>query len=282
MRARGLHCLGIVMALVASAALHVQPAAAAPVYVAGTGNEFGTLNLTTGTFSPIGTLALPTGDHFMFGMGFGADGNLYGLDANLAGAHLWRINTTTAALTDLGPVGQNVSGATADASGRMYITSDSQTNSLYYQLLPPSTTSIVKGSTGVIAGGLVAVTPDGTELFTSFAPTLTTLPFHLGRIDPASGATTDLGSTGFAPIAGLFVNGTLYGFDSGFAIITINTSTGAGTQVGTYSLPNDDQIVAVASPAASIGIPEPSSVVLGLVATVLVGSVGLVRRRRRA
>ncbi len=61
-------------------ALATPAALAGPtVYVTGFGNEFGMFDLATGSFSQIATLALPTGD-LMYGMGYGADRYLYGVD----------------------------------------------------------------------------------------------------------------------------------------------------------------------------------------------------------
>ena len=127
------------------------PARAEPVvYVAGDRNEFGTLSLTSGAFTPIGTLALPPGD-LMFGMGFGPDGNLYGLDKQLPDAHLYRIDTTNAHLTDLGAIGLSNVDATADANGKLYALSR-DFNSTYYTMIPPSPATNVVGPTGIQIG----------------------------------------------------------------------------------------------------------------------------------
>ena len=73
---------------------------------------------------------------------------------------------------------------------------------------------------------------------------------------------------------GLFVNGTLYGFDYvSDAIVTIDTSTGMGTKVGTYDLGGDV--------IYSSAVPEPSSLVLGLIGVALAGSFRFARHRRR-
>ncbi len=111
----------IVVAVAAAWAMAATPSAKADptVYVAGSGNEFGTLDLTTGVFTSIGTLNLAAGDN-IYGMGFGADGKLYGFDSSLSDAHLFQINTSNAALTDLGAIGMSVIDATADAAGTLY------------------------------------------------------------------------------------------------------------------------------------------------------------------
>jgi hypothetical protein len=262
---------GMTLAILLGLACAVVPPAAkadANVYVTGLNNEFGTLDLTTGAFSQITTLNLPAGD-LMFGMGFGADGNLYGVDSQ-PDANLWRINRFDGSLTDLGSIGLSATDATSDAKGKLYVLSQ-DLNAIYYTMNPPSTTPTVVGPIGMSSGGLMAVSADGSQLFTTTQST-----YDLVRINPTTGATTTLGPTGFMIDNGLFVDGTLYAFDiSTNAIVTIDTTTGAGTQVGTYNLPNGDIIL------SSAVIPEPSSLVLGLIGAVLAGSFRLARHRRR-
>jgi hypothetical protein len=261
---------GTLAILIAMACAVASPAAKADpiVYVTGLGNEFGTLDLVTGAFSQITTLALPAGD-LMYGMGFGADGNLYGVDSQ-PDANLWQINTSNGALTDLGAIGFSATDATSDASGKLFVLSQ-DLNAIYYTMNPPSTTPNEIGPIGFSSGGLAAVTPDGSVVYTTTQST-----YDLVSINAATGATNDIGPTGFMIDNGLFVNGTLYAFDTSVnAIVTIDTSTGAATQVGTYFLPNGDPIL------SSAAVPEPSSLVLGLIGAVLAGSYGLARQRWR-
>jgi hypothetical protein len=279
MTMRNLLHLGVLAAIVLSGALSPSTAdAGSTVYVAGSGNEFGTIDLTTGNFTSIGTLNLPTNDS-IFGMGFGADGNLYGVDSQ-ADAHLWQINIKTAAVTDLGAIGQSSIGAGADSSGKLY-SLDQSPSASFYTMNPPSLATNVVGSTGFTGDGLVAPNAAGTQVFASALINAGSSPDELYSINPTTGMATDIGSTGFLVFSGLFVNGTLYGFSGTGDIITINTSSGAGTQVASYSLPNGDAIDASALLVTTQGVPEPSSLVLGLVGTVLAGSVGLIRHRRR-
>jgi hypothetical protein len=251
------------------------------VYVAGSGNEFGTLNLTTGAFTDIGTLNLPTNDN-IFGMGFGSDGKLYGLDATLPTANLYQINTSNANATLIGPTNpaESAIDGTADASGKMYALSQ-DTNAIFYTMTPATTgtTTTVVGPTGISSTGLMAVNASGTQIFTgAYDPMTGTTDLY--SINPTTGVATLIGDTGFYIINGLFVNGTLYGFDDVTnAIVTINTTTGVATQVATYSLPSGDAIFASAL-LTTTSIPEPSSVVLGLIAVAAGGSLGLLRRRR--
>jgi hypothetical protein len=247
-------------------------AAADMVYVATADNEFGTVNLTTGVFTQIGTLSLPAND-FIFGMGFGADGNLYGVDSISPNAELYRINTSTAQLTAVGALGHSAIDATTDASGKMYAISQ-DANGLFYTLQPPSTTTNDVGLTGIQSTGLAAVTADGSELFTAaFNPS--TGNYALYSVNQSTGNATEIGDTGFSPVNGLFVQGTLYGFDfATHAIITINTATGAGTQVAAFNLPAGDSIFASATPADNIASVAPEPMSLTLLATGALGLLG--------
>jgi len=253
--------------------------AGSTVYVAGSGNEFGTIDLTTGTFTPIGTLNLPAND-VLYGMGFGANGNLYGLD-NQSNANLWQINVTNGNVTNIGAVGESAIGSSADAAGKMFSLSQ-DASAIFYTLNSPSLTTNVVGATGITGDGLAAVNAAGTAMYTSIIPTGGGTD-HIGRVDVNTGMVTDLGDSGFSVYTGLFVQGTLYGFD-GFSdvIITINTTTGAGTQIATYSLPNGDAIDASATFVGSSSIPEPSSLALSLIATAAAASFGAIRHRRRS
>jgi hypothetical protein len=244
------------------------------VYVTGIGNEFGTLDLATGAFRQIATLNLPAGD-LIYGIGFGADGKLYGVDSQ-PDANLWQINTSNGALNDRGAIGFSAFDATSDASGKLYVISQ-DAHAIYYTMNPPSPTPTVVGPTGITSEVLMAVNADGTELFTT-TQRATSSTYDLVSLNPMTGMPTTLGSTGFIVDAGLFVGSTLYGFDTTRdAIVSLNTTTGAGTQVGTYYLPNGDPIFSAALP-----VPEPSSLVLGLIGTGLAVSVCLIRHHRLA
>ncbi len=129
----------------------------------------------------------------------------------------------------------------------------------------------------------MAVNASG-SIFTSILVNNGFSPDDLGKINPSTGVATDLGSTGFLIFSGLFVGDTLYGFTpSSFSspteIVTLNTTTGAATAGPTYSLPNGDVINAAAAqfPAS---VPEPSSLILGLISTVALVSVSRFQRRR--
>jgi hypothetical protein len=215
------------------------------------------------------------------GIGFGSDGMLYGLDINRPAANLFRIDVATADGTLIGTLDRSAFSATADAAGTMYVFSgDSDT--VLYNLSPPSTTTTVVTTLGSTFSGLAAVNADGTQFFTgSNAPV--TGDTTLFSVDTATGAVTQIGSVGFSIDFGLFVDGVLYGFENETStIVAIDTVTGFGTKVATYSLPNEDSLDAAAYFAPQlVSVPEPSSLAMAGVAGI--GLIGYgARRRKRA
>lgn len=150
----------------------------------------------------------------------------------------------------------------------------------FFDLNPPSpTTTLINVATTHYGYGLVAPTADGTQVFAAAEVGLGSGEV-LVSINPTTGVATTIGSTGSSDLyAGLFVYGTLFGFDGhSHAIVTVSTSTGMATQVATYSLPNGNPIDAAAT-LLTQSVPEPSSVIMVVIAIVAGGFVGLLRRR---
>ena len=157
---------------VIGAAIGPSTASAGPiVYVAGTGGEFGTLDLATGDFTSIGTLNPSSGAEIV-GMGFGPDGNLYGLDFIQPNANLYQIDITNANSTLVGAIDHTAYGASTDAAGKVYALSQDD-NALFYTLDPPSRTTTVVGPTGLAGFFLAAVDAGGSQFFAG-APNPTT------------------------------------------------------------------------------------------------------------
>jgi hypothetical protein len=241
------------------------------VYVTGTLNEFGTLDLATGTFQQLGTVTTqPNSD--VTGMGFGADGSLYAVD-NSFDSHLYRINALNGATTDLGSLGQSAFAGGANAQGTLFVLSQDQPSTLY-SVNAPSVATTTIGMPNFFPDGLLAVAPNG-DIYAS-AQAATTGPDSLYRIDHVTGIETLVGSIGDFAFSGVFVGNTLYAFDDTSHIITIDTTTGQSTVVGSFSIPGSQWIFGAAvGPQA---VPEPS--VLALV-VVGAGVLGLARVWRR-
>ena len=95
-----------------------------------------------------------------------------------------------------------------------------------------------------LLGVLIALAVNAAPLIYGSAYVGSTGPATLYRISPVNGAATAIGPIGFARVGSLDFspNGTLYGVGSNGSttvLITINTTTGAGTQVGSMGIANN-------------------------------------------
>ena len=76
------------------------------VFVEGASSEFGTLDVTTGVFTSLGTTAVP-----LDGLAFNSSGTLFGIDNT--GSTLYTVNPTNGALTTIGGTGAAVAAGSA-------------------------------------------------------------------------------------------------------------------------------------------------------------------------
>lgn len=252
--------------LVAFLALGADAEAGFTVHVTTFDRELGTLDLETGVYSAIGNLGLGSP---IYGMGFGADGLLYGLDSR-AGAHLFRIDTATATAVDLGDIGRAIIGAGADPRGTLFALEWASRPDVL-SLDPPSGSTTVLGGVDFVGSGLVAVSGDGL-IYLSESSFLGGDTLHV--FDPSSGTSSVVGATGLDLVAGLFVGDTLYGLSYDNEVYTIDTATGLATFVTSTTLPDDTFFTGVAV------IPEPAS--LWLTATGILGLAAVRGVRHRA
>lgn len=257
-------------AILAGCVLYAMPLCASSVYLADSDNEFGTLNLTTGVFTPIGTVSVPVGQN-IYGMGFTSGGTLYGTDSSPF-ANVYTINPGNGATTQVGSASNSSNGSTVGSNGLIY--GVSQDTSAVFFTINPSTlaTNTINGSLGFTSDGLA--TFDNGEFYTS----LSTVSDLLEEIDPTTGVVTQIGTgLGFNALAGTLVGNTLYavGLVSNTVPVleTIDTSTGTGTLVaditGISGIPD-----ALAYNNNSSAVPEPAAGWLGgfgVLALVVIG-----------
>ncbi|HLI82427.1 MAG TPA: hypothetical protein VKV17_00845 [Bryobacteraceae bacterium] len=228
------------------------------VYVAGADNDFGTLDLSTGTFTSIGVTS-----QTFYGMGF-SGGTLYGLDSEDR-AKLYKINPATGATTEISvPNTHDADGATAGPGGLLYAISYYSGD--LYTVNPVSGVIHVIGNTGL--GVSDSFTVDGLLAFVNGvlytdASNSSLSDEGLYSVNLTTGLATRIGATGAVqPMdSGVFADGTLYGFSLDDQIYTIDTATGAATRTGSYDLDHGggEAIYAAAALPSASPVPEPST-----------------------
>jgi hypothetical protein len=279
------------------------PASADSVYVVTSNQQFGTFDINTGAFNPIG----PGTPEAASGLVPGPNGTLLTLTVS---GNLDAINPGTGQVvsslpTGLGnctaPVpgqcGPTSANTLAELGGVLYAT-DYQNN--LFKINPMTGAKTFLASTGVppvsplvpysqnadgsfnifgealvgANGNLYATFFTGTVDPTTFVPT-PVMPDHLYQINPATGATANLGPsipTTFSLDTIVNVNSTYYAFANAFGEIdTIDLANGATTTAGGFD-PGSVGLILGATPT-----PELMSIAL-----VAVGMAILLCRRRGA
>jgi len=239
----------------------------------GSGDIFGKLDVNTGAFSQISTLT--TSNQTIVGMGFGTDGQIYGLGLQSTpslATDLFRIDPNTGAAKDLGLANFDAGGAGSGSSGVLFGI-DVATNKLY-SVTPPAPTGTLISTLPFTADGLVAISPDG-HLYAAGNS-----DGSFFRVDTTTGMSTLVGNTGHDGdlFAGSFVGSTLYGFSgANNAILTIDPTTALATFVATAALPAGYAVFASAAP---LTVPEPPSLALGGISLLALLACALRNRHR--
>jgi hypothetical protein len=273
------------------------------VYVLGDSGQFGTVNLSTGSFTPIGP-GIPVGTG---GLVQGPGGTLLSLGFD---GHLNSINPTTGVLSTIGatglgdcslpssPCGLNSANILGKVGSNIYATD--LANNLY-SVNPTTGTATFIGATGIpalpfIPHAPVPGDPDGsfyiydeilfdfggnlyanfdTGIFdpTTFTPTPLIAP-ELYEINTLTGLATSISPTTFGLEGITNVNGTLYAFDLPLSsVVTLNLADGSTT----YVSDTDPAAGLVTSATVASPVPEPTS--LALVGSGLAAFAAGIRRR---
>jgi hypothetical protein len=215
------------------------------------------------------------------------NGVLYGIGGT-SDPTLYIVNQSTGALTSVGTVaaGTTLLALTFSPTGTLYAAGS--TAQLF--VIDPNTGNILSTTTTSQAlnasGGLADI---GGTLFLTTGGVNADSADSLVAINPTTGAVTAVGATGFDDVFAIaVVGGTLYGFtdpeQTGPSstspnvnqVITINTTTGAGTLVGVFNSAGPGFFGAT----ADIPTPEPGT--LGAMGLGLLGLGSIAYRRRKA
>ncbi len=185
---------------------------------------------STGATTLIGTTAIVMGNLAAF------NGVLYGVSySTTSPSGLYLINPNTAAATLIGNTGAYLYGIAFNFAGVLYAAGSptyNSANNLY-------TVNTATGALTLIGGGTTAYVADAIQFDNNGKLYLVdgSNPHLLYSVAPASGQATPIGSTNFSSVTGLaFLQGTMYGVSESGQVLSINLTTGAGTQVSTSSL----------------------------------------------
>jgi hypothetical protein len=244
------------------------PMWAISAYTVTTSDQFGTVNLSTGVFSFVGTAEVGSTPESLSAGLAEVGGNLYGAETGTG--NFWEINPASGALTSIGS-----SGEFQDLGSTLTTIYVVGANSELYSVNPSNGAFTDIGPTGLAEPGTSSLSTNSSTLY--FAEYNS--GYKLYTINTSTGAATLVGSTA-TPIGALIWDGTsvLYGAQEApdpSSIITVNTTNGAVTTGSAVTGTASDLNGLAAIPAVS-GVPEPGS--WGLLGLGLL-AIGRLRRR---
>jgi hypothetical protein len=188
-------------------------------YAVTSANQLGTIDLQTGVFTQIGTVngvaGSTEGDLTRL-----PGGLLYGVDSS---SRLVLIDPVALTTSLVGPCGNSIFALAFRKDGVLFGSSASQ----LFTINPNTGAATLVGAMGV-SSSFWDIKFDGSgQLY--LAQT------SLYKVNTSTGHATLVGAIGFSVWALDFEDGTLYGFTTVGQIISINTTTGAGTLVSTQT-----------------------------------------------
>jgi len=249
-------------------------------YVATGNGNFGSLDLTTGAYTQIGSLGLSFGET-IFGLGF-IGGELIGSDSNNPGS-LYSINTATGAATLIGALSDganvySVDGGTTSGGAFIGVTQDS--NSLLFAAQPTAPPNVLGAlPLGFEADGLVAVDGSGSNIYLGEDVGAPSDTLHVLN---ASGLTS-LGALGANAYSGAVVGSTLYTTDGqNIYNYTVSPTSLSGILGDTPITGLGEDAVDALALISVTSVPEPSTWALMLIGFAGLGVAGYRRSLKKA
>ena len=205
------------------------------------------------------------------GLGFDASGKLYGLgdDGNLYG-----VNASTAALSLIGAYTGNFDGGVAFGSG--------SNGTLYATNGRGDIWSVNSSSGAATLIGNMGLSTNSNPSGAVGSNLYLTSGNSLYSVNPTTAAATLVGAGSYSYVFNLvFTNNTMYAIDDfyfGTRIYFLNLTNGQSTLLSNY---NESVIGGIVGVAAVNAVPEPTSLVLGGIASAVAG-LAWVRRHRES
>jgi hypothetical protein len=220
-------------------------------YVGQINDDFGTLDLTTGSFTLLGNSG-----QTLAGMAV-ADGTLFASDYHDASGTLFSVNPANGALTTIGNSSVDIDDFGSTTSGLYAV----GTNLDLYSINPTTGAATLIGSTGLSGfGSWRSLSTNSSTLYFANGTDLYTL-------NTSTGLATLVGPLGDDNEIGamVFEDGTLYGGanEPGVTVDTIDPTTGAATTGPGVSSSFTSYFYAIAPyPIPGAAVPEPSSLAM--------------------
>jgi len=214
---------------------------------AATASQFGSIDLQTGTFTPIGTLngILGSATEDLARL---PGGLLYGSNTD---SKLALVDPVTLTTSLVGVCGNSLFGLAFRQDGTLFGCS----SDTLYQINPNTGAATLVGAMGVNSGYYDMKFDNAGNLYFVGSPNLLEFP-TLYQLNTTTGQALQIGqpgAVGFNVWALDYANGTLFGFTSGGQIVSINTTNGVGTFVANETQPSP--IVTAAPGGVAVGEP---------------------------